>query len=312
SPYTEPASRIAAVPDIEGSNVCLSCHSGLSSGQGIKDADYATEISGKNFGSFNSHYLAAGGIMFRTIGYEFANSVGGAPLNYDDASYYGHKNIGTANCESHGHPCSEDVRSGGPCVGCHMKDADSGHTLHVVEKDTGGIITGILANDGVCSNCHAGPYTLTATELEEQAEGFHEGLVVLEDALIANGIYYQTCYPYFYNTSPANCGPYYPSYPTPNPDVFTAWPDKQSLGAAFNFSMLHHEPGAYAHNRFYTQRLVFDSIDWLDGDTRLDDLGNFGTDGERMDGYIDLTGHTHAYDWLRGYGYPAITNVPRP
>ena len=27
---------------------------------------------------------------------------------------------------------------------------------------------------------------------------------------------------------------------------------------------LHHEPGAYAHNRFYAKRLLFDSIDWID------------------------------------------------
>ncbi len=36
------------------------------------------------------------------------------------------------------------------------------------------------------------------------------------------------------------------------------------MGAAFNFNLLEHDPGAYAHNRIYTKRLIYDSIDWVD------------------------------------------------
>jgi hypothetical protein len=36
------------------------------------------------------------------------------------------------------------------------------------------------------------------------------------------------------------------------------------MGAAFNFNLLDHDAGAYAHNRMYVKRLVYDSIDWLD------------------------------------------------
>ena len=39
---------------------------------------------------------------------------------------------------------------------------------------------------------------------------------------------------------------------------------KQNMGALFNLNMLQHEPGAFAHNRYYTKRLIYDSIDWLD------------------------------------------------
>ena len=45
---------------------------------------------------------------------------------------------------------------------------------------------------------------------------------------------------------------------------------KDRMGAAFNYVMLHHEPGAYAHNRYYTKRLIFDSIDYLDPAGSLD------------------------------------------
>jgi hypothetical protein len=39
---------------------------------------------------------------------------------------------------------------------------------------------------------------------------------------------------------------------------------KDAMGAAFNFNLLEHDPGAFTHNRFYVKRLVFDSIDLLD------------------------------------------------
>ncbi|HWR58311.1 MAG TPA: hypothetical protein VN328_05430, partial [Thermodesulfovibrionales bacterium] len=39
---------------------------------------------------------------------------------------------------------------------------------------------------------------------------------------------------------------------------------KHNMGAAFNFNLIEHDPGAFVHNRFYVKRLIYDSIDWLD------------------------------------------------
>jgi hypothetical protein len=36
------------------------------------------------------------------------------------------------------------------------------------------------------------------------------------------------------------------------------------MGAAFNFNLFEHDPGAYVHNRYYVKRLIYDSLDWLD------------------------------------------------
>ena len=36
------------------------------------------------------------------------------------------------------------------------------------------------------------------------------------------------------------------------------------MGAAFNYNLLVHDPGAVAHNRFYARRVIYDSIDWMD------------------------------------------------
>ena len=39
---------------------------------------------------------------------------------------------------------------------------------------------------------------------------------------------------------------------------------KNNMGAAFNYNLLIHDRGGVAHNRYYTRRLIYDAIDWLD------------------------------------------------
>lgn len=57
------------------------------------------------------------------------------------------------------------------------------------------------------------------------------------------------------------------------------------MDTAFNYNLLYHEPGAYAHNRYYTKRLIFDSIDWLDNNN--------------LDGTFELSSYTEAEAYLR-------------
>ena len=75
---------------------------------------------------------------------------------------------------------------------------------------------------------------------------------------------------------------------------------KNNMGTAFNFNLLHHDPGAYAHNRFYSTFLIFGSIDWLD-------------DNE-IDGIIDLTAHPEAARYLQRdtdpYKNSAVIRLP--
>ena len=68
------------------------------------------------------------------------------------------------------------------------------------------------------------------------------------------------------------------------------------MDADFNYNLLYHKPGAYAHNRYYTKRLIFDSIDWLDNNT--------------LDGTIDLTAYPEAAAYLRSSD--PIDAVTRP
>ena len=236
------APAIVSYPDVAASNVCMGCHLGREVGQNVKND---TDPDGvRSF--INSHYLAAGGMVFNEAGYE-----------YDVYTNYGyHQNVGVGNAQNTG--------TAGPCVTCHMSSAEP-HKFDVVEKDANGAITAVTST--TCANCHAG---LTPAALESTKEEFHHALVELEEALAEVGIYYYGAHPYFYSAPYVVGG---------TNTAFTDWAGvyglaawKVVMGAAFNYNLIHHDPGAYAHNAEYSLQLIADSIDFisdgvLDGDS---------------------------------------------
>jgi hypothetical protein len=83
---------------------------------------------------------------------------------------------------------------------------------------------------------------------------------------------------------------------------------KSNMGAAFNFNLLEHDPGAYAHNQTYAKRLIYDAIDWLDNNA-LD----YST-GTTLNA-IDATDHpykAHAIAYLLAGGTATGTSAERP
>jgi hypothetical protein len=286
--YDEPAGRVASVPDLSGSNVCMACHSGRASGY---EAIKTSSVIFNDTSFKNPHYLAAGGTVFKTTGYE-----------YNGVSYTGwfqHDSIGS--------------EENGPCVGCHMNH-EEGHTFEAVEKDSvTHEITAVTAFEDTCSECHGG--TIQG-DIEVLREGYEAALDELEAALAAKDIIYAPAYPYFYNAGgyqagySGDCfknvakrnwktgGTYTYSYSAGPPArcsnvgpsiIGTAGTGRNNMGAAFNLALLHHEPGAYVHNSQYARRLVFDSIDWIDNNI--------------LDGTISIT-NTTALGWLGGTSRP--------
>lgn len=258
--YTETYNdgQTIAFPMVGKSNLCVRCHSGREAGSSIA-AD--TDADGVR-GFINSHYLSAGGTVFTTTGYEFAG------LSYDNVAYYKHDKIGIAD------PDNRVASDAGPCVGCHMGTGTANHSWEVVSKDADGVITAI--NSNTCATCHIGDYTLTAAKLEEEVHHYHAALDALEAALKAKEIYFQARNPYFFVG------------PLSTDASFTNWAGvyglssyKDTMGAAFNYNLLHHDPGGYAHNRVYAKRLIFDSIDFIDNGV--------------LDGTISVTGDAATY-----------------
>ncbi len=272
------------LPDVGNSNVCINCHGarGNMEEYGLTEdpaADMSALKPGFGPGTKNvteAHYLVAAATLYAEqtrIGYEFAGQ------DYAPVSYFAHDGIGL----------NEDSpeTGSGPCAACHMETAET-HTFEIVEKNAEGVITALNATS--CSGCHDGEHgaalvaedgslgtaAAAAAFLEEEAEGYHEALELLNQALAARDLNFSADYPYFSADS---------------------WINEGAFGAAHNYNYLHHEPGAYAHNRIYAKRLIFDSLDWLD---------NFALDGSIT---IDAAANPAAAHWFEA---DASGNATRP
>jgi len=239
---------VVTYPDVNGSNVCMVCHIGREVGDVIKgdaDADGVRSF-------INSHYLAAGGMVFAESGYEYPGE------NYQDVTYFEHDEIGTAALVGTG--------ENGPCAGCHMS-AESSHVFLPVEKDEEVTIIAVTAT--VCVTCHDGEHgpafvtegdpldiAAAAEFLETEKEEYMMALELLKAALAEQGIIYASDYPYFFDGE----GEDYLDWAAPY--GFAGW--KNTMGAAFNLNLLLHDPGGFAHNRYYAKGLIWDSIDFID------------------------------------------------
>jgi hypothetical protein len=146
-------------------------------------------------------------------------------------------------------------------------------------------VTGIASE--VCFNCHGPSTTIILDLVKEQKLLFTEAMEALKDQLALKlGWYFFPAYPYIYTTSTFDnpkiaCSQNVPvknwqtggtqtivdAFPTctytGNNDG-TPGTGQNNMGAAFNFNLLEHDPGAYAHNRMYVKRLIYDSLDWVD------------------------------------------------
>jgi OmcA/MtrC family decaheme c-type cytochrome len=216
------------------SNLCIRCHAGRETGKSIAADPSATGVRG----FMNSHYLTAAGTIYNKSGYEFAGQT------YSDLGF--HKNVGRGTA---------GTGNNGACVACHMSQGE-GHSWEFLSHDASGNIT--ANNSTTCVKCHA---NLTVAQLTAAKNEVNAALEVLKTALAAKGIYFANANPYFFtapyvtggtNTSFTNWAGVY---------GYASW--KNVMGAAFNYNLIAHEPGAYAHNRQYAMKLITDSIDFM-------------------------------------------------
>lgn len=275
--------------EINGSKVCLSCHAGRMALAIEVEAKYGDDnsLDGDSSGS-GSHYLDSTGVLYRTGAYEFPN------VSYENPAYFKHIAIGTASVDGGGEIIAENTGDNGPCAGCHLPEdavnklAD--HTLKITEDTDGdGNDDTIRSNvKAVCDTCHTpgGSYELTFEALEHEKDGFNDALKAMKFFITNNylsaPIGLQDSYPYAYY------GPDGSQFNTADDNWSTDFGvnDKSAYGVAYNYVMLAHEPGAFAHNRYYAKRIIFDAI-------------NFMQDGV-LDGVIDLSAYPKAAAWYQG------------
>lgn len=213
----------------------MACHTGRETGDSIKNS--FANFSSVSF--INSHYLAAGGQLFGTTGYEYTGQ------NYANPSCFKHDKIGINE--------ALDITKNGPCVGCHMT-SDNSHLFTNMKKDGTGAITEITSK--VCSSCHTGTYALTPTKLTDEEEEYKAAIEAAKAVMASKGIVFSANCPYWYTSSNTPYRNWAALYGKANA--------KDVMGAAFNINLLAHDPGGYAHNRFYVKRLLWDSIDFIE------------------------------------------------
>ena len=133
---------------------------------------------------------------------------------------------------------------------------------------------------------------MAVSVIEDEAEGYKQALELFNATLISKGYVWTPNHPYFMLdvnadgaitaddkmfkfTDPTTKAVSYSAtlpagatvaqgWTLTSANVGPLWPNEGDLGAAHNYNYLLHEPGAYAHNRKYAKRLIWDSIDWLD------------------------------------------------
>lgn len=281
------------LPDLGKTNTCVACHLGRGNMESLGTPEDPFDVAPATTAT-KTHYFNGAATVFAAQvrpGFEYAG------LSYDGPVFFAHDAVGLTG--------ESPEAGGGPCVTCHMQTAE-GHTFEVVAKNDAGVITAL--NSTVCIDCHDGQFgaalvtedtttafgTFTVADaaafLQAEAEGYHEALAILQAALDAQGSFFAASYPYFFVDLDGS-GALETSNATGANEItfsngFLTWANSGHLGAAHNFNYLHHEPGAYAHNRFYAKRLIYDSIDWLD---------NGALDGSVV---IDLLAFPEAAHWL--------------
>ncbi|TGU70199.1 hypothetical protein E4633_18545 [Geomonas terrae] len=285
----------AVYQDVQASNTCLACHIGQASGDSITDLTAAANTF-TNVSFVNSHYMAAGSLMYVKGGYtnfvpantQVAGTTGTGIVSYGQtltsdadmtvdvtgAAVAGkltstHRKLGMPSISRY--PVPVEFVSGvsdtdGPCVTCHYAKGnvamgDNGVADHTLE-------IGTKALNGVCINCHGSEAADAAglrTFIEEQAKPYQATLTlalkVLEDNY--NITYNQSAYPYFYDKNAGNGA----VKDWTRGGTLTAVQAEKLMGACFNINLLKREPAAFVHARTYSRRLLYDSIDFLDNRT---------------------------------------------
>ncbi|GFO64796.1 hypothetical protein M1B72_05195 [Geomonas paludis] len=249
-----------AYPDAGRSNICLGCHVGRKSGATVQALAQVT--AQKNYSSAFWRNLPFVDAHYLSAGGQLYGATG---YHYPGLSY--------------GNAAVNHVAIGGtgagPCVACHLPA--SSHTLSAA-----------AGNFTLCNGCHIDAGTVSAAFLARRGDEFASGLKALAAALAAKG---------FTPLTDAGGKPQYPYFSTTNWGGHGDGPG--NMGAAFNYNLLVHDPGAFAHNPAYVKRLVRDSIDFLifgsvdrgrDLSTTIESLLSSSSDREKAAAFLSQSG----------------------
>lgn len=235
-------------PYIGRSNICVACHTGKASGDTIKAVAGKVGASGafwQNVDFISPHSMGAAGVVYNRLGYLYRDTTA-----YGNPSSYQHYGFGNG-----------DV---GSCVTCHMS-APQKHLFTPFSTAGNGVISSITTS--FCAHCHAAgtPYPLPdGAAMQRVKDDCGAALKLVARLLEAKNIYFNpSVSPNFFSSS----DPSQHSFATRTRNWEVGNPvfkGSDLMGAAFNLKLLYSDGGAWAHNSFYTKRLLYDTVDFLD------------------------------------------------
>lgn len=243
---TFPSGEIISQPD--SSAICMVCHQGRASGDGIKAATAGTDDDAVNgdLGFLNVHYRAAAAtLMGGSVrgGYQYEGK--------DYAPKFAHVPE-FATCTTCHNPHTTKLVAVDQCAACH-KGIDSVRAIRTTPGD--------LDGDG------------NATEgIEAEISTLHERLgaairLYASDVTGKPVVYDSHAFPYFFNdlNSDGASSPDEAAFP----NRYQSWTPRL-LRAAYNYQFVAKDPGAYSHNPRYAIQLLYDSLEDLSAKATVD------------------------------------------
>lgn len=206
---------------------------------------------------FEGHHGTTAGMLFASvshIGSEFTGK------DYTPPSFFEHDKI--------------NASTSGPCASCHMQAGSAKHTFSVVSTSSVDGTIAKIRSQAICDSCHTGTYAMTPAILNEEKDGFTEATDLLTAYLANTEVNY-------YNVNITT---------TASTSTGLAGLTNAQYSAFQNAKLPADSPGAWAHNRYYAKRLIFDSLDCMQhGDTLTGSITLTST---------QLTAYPNAATWL--------------
>jgi trimeric autotransporter adhesin len=253
--------------DMTDSNICIACHAGRATGDLIKQSTNCAALPSIACKVGNGNAVTGlTGAFWGNL--DFIDPHGGVAANFmfPDGLRAGYEfRAGSSIVPSHtGINIGATISTQGPCVGCHMSSPNK-HSFSVLSTASNGVISAIRTD--LCVNCHGNSAAaITPADLETKKVGYKAALSVIAAQLASKGVYYNAAKPpYFYTT--ANPALQSAATRTTNWNLDATYQGANLLGAAFNLRLLDSDAG-WVHNGTYGKRLLYDTIDYLDGGTQ--------------------------------------------
>lgn len=240
----------AEITDLENTANCAECHQGTRAGTHVAAAttDLPEDAVNEELSFINVHYKIGGAVRYgseTTVGYEYPDQVYAGFFDHAEDYQY------CTDCHDP-HSLAIDADD---CAACHASVSDYGDIWSIRSEDTPD-----YDGDGDLTE---GVYGEVDTLHETMYAAIQQYAVEVANAPIL----YAGSYPYWFNDTNGNGAAEEDEVNFGN--QFASWTPRL-LKAAYNYHLVHEDPGGFMHNAPYIIQLMYDSIADLSEATPMD------------------------------------------